>query len=65
MCRGLGKPPDVYSHHSIFQCPIYTKHKALLHCSKEEQLIILGNAMKKVVEKQEEDFLQGPVNPSS
>ena len=65
MCRGLGKPPNVYNYHSISQCPIYTRHKALLHSSKKEQLIILRDAMKKVMEKQEEDILQGPVNPSS
>ena len=65
MCRGLGKPPDVYSYHSISQCPIFAKHKALLHCSKEEQLIILKDTMKKVLEKQEEDILQGPATHSS
>ena len=65
ICWRLGKPPDVYNHHSISKCPFFTKHRALLQCSKEEQVIILKDAMNAVLEKQEEDILQGPVNPSS
>ena len=47
------------------KCPSFSKHRALLQCSKEEQVIILKDAMSKVLEKQEEDILQGPYNPSS
>ena len=65
ICRGLRKPPSVYNNHSVSQCPLLEKHRALLHCSKKEQLIILKDALMKVLEKQEEDILQGPVNPSS
>ena len=65
VCRRLGKPPFIYNNHSISQCPSITKHRALTQCSKEEQLIILKDAMKMVLNKQEEDILQGPIPPSS
>ena len=65
VCRRLEKPPVVYNNHSISQCPSITKHRALIQCSKEEQLMILKDAMKMVLDKQEEDILQGPITPSS
>ena len=65
VCRRLEKPPVVYNNHSISQCPSITKHRALIQCSKEEQLMILKDSMKMILNKQEEDNLQGPITPSS
>ena len=65
VCRRLGKPPDAYKNHSVSQCPSITKHRALIQCSKKDQLIILRDAMKMTLDKQEEDILQGPITPSS
>ena len=65
VCRRLEKPPVVYNNHSISQCPSISRHSALIQCSKEDQLTILKDAIKMVLDKQEEDILQGPITPSS
>ena len=58
ICRSLGWPPATYNNHATVQCSILTQ---------EDRHQAFSDAMEalEAAEKQEENILQGPVNPSS
>ena len=67
VCRRLGKPTA--DHHSLSQCPISAKFKALTQCPKKDRLSVLRGALMRLVkeagETSEKEDLQGSNKQSS